>query len=255
MKKEEYIAKYGEDAWEEKKRKNQAYQKEYYQKHKEETKARSKKWFEEHKEEALRKSKARYENNKETILEKQKQYRDTHKEQIKATQIRYRDNGGYKRHHEKYKEKRHAYDKIYRAEHQEEISTRHKRYMKEYTRTHEGRAKQMIANYSREDLKRERGECNLTPEWFIDNIFSSKCIYCGDDNFLHLGADRVDNSLPHTFDNCICACGVCNIERQCKKMSVSEFIEYRKTHPRDWQQLKPEIVEVGGRKVLKKRTA
>lgn len=65
----------------------------------------------------------------------------------------------------------------------------------------------------------------------MENIFTSKCIYCGDDNWEHLGCDRKDNSKPHTSDNIVCACGICNAERS-DNYTVEEFIQYRKLHPR-----------------------
>lgn len=228
------------------------YQKKWYQQHKEEVKARSKRYYAEHKEQQAAKQKERYERNKETILARQKEYRDTHKEQIAETAKKYRDNGGYKRHHEKYKEKRNAQFREYYKVHREELNAHHRDFMKGYRETKEGLAMIRIGNYRKEDKRKGRGECTLTQDWFIKNIFEGACVYCGDTDFKHLGADRVDNSLPHTPDNCICACGVCNVERENKGMSVEEFKEYRKHYPRTID-LKPEIVEINGNKVLRKR--
>ena len=97
---------------------------------------------------------------------------------------------------------------------------------------------------------------NITKDWIVENIFNGqKCVYCGDDDWTHLGADRIDNTKPHTPDNVVCACGLCNIERN-ERYTVEEFKEYRKLHPRSldcsidkgW-----EIVEMKGIKVLKKK--
>lgn len=228
------------------------YARQWYLAHKEEVKARSKKYFAEHKEEQLVKQKQRYEENKEAILARQKEYRDSHKEQIAETAKKYRDNGGYKRHHAKYKEKRNAYCREYHKEHREERLAYHKDFMKDYLNTKEGLAKQRIDNYNREDRLHDREKGNLTPDWFIEVIFGSSCIYCGDSDWKHLGADRIDNSLPHLKSNCVCSCGICNVERQIKSMSVSEFVEYRKNHPRSID-LKPEVVDVDGIKVLRKK--
>ena len=73
---------------------------------------------------------------------------------------------------------------------------------------------------------------NITPQWIEENLFSdgSKCIYCGDNNWKHLGADRIDNTKPHTPDNVVCSCAICNYERQ-NRFTVEEFIKYRKEHP------------------------
>ena len=223
-------------------------------KHREEVIARTKKYYEEHKEEQLAKNKNRYEENKESILAKQKEYRDSHKEQITETARRYRDNGGYKRHHAKYKEKRNAYCREYHKKHREERLAYHKDFMKDYLNTKEGLAKKRIYDYNREDRLHDRGKGDLTPDWFVEVILGSSCIYCGDSDWRHLGADRIDNSLPHLKSNCICSCGVCNVERQCKSMSVSEFVEYRKNHPRGLDKLpSPEVVDVNGIKLIKKR--
>ena len=230
------------------------YQHEWYMKHREEVRARSKKYYEEHKEEQLAIQKVRYQENKDVIRARQKIYRDSHKEQIAETQKRYRDNGGYKRHHAKYKEKRNEYNREYHKEHREERLAYHKDFMKDYLNTKEGLAKQRINNYNREDRLHGRAKGDLTPEWFIEHIFNSSCTYCGDSDWKHLGADRIDNDKPHTQDNCICSCGVCNVERQCKSMSVSEFVEYRKNHPRGLDKLpSPEVVDVDGIKLIKKR--
>ena len=208
------------------------YKHQWYLAHKEEVKARSKKYFAEHKEEQLAKNKLRYEQNKDAILARQKEYRDSHKEQIAETAKKYRDNGGYKRHHAKYKEKRNAAFREYYNEHKEELNAHHREFMKGYRKTKEGLALIRIANYRKEDKKYERGECTLTQDWFIENIFEKACVYCGDSNFEHLGADRIDNTNPHTPDNCVCACGICNVERQLKGMDVEGFKHYRLHNPR-----------------------
>ena len=207
------------------------YQRDWYQKHKEEVKAKSKKYFNDHKEEQLAKSKIRYQDKKDDILAKQKIYRETHKEQIAESDKKYRQTDNYKNCIENRREKRRAEYRDWYYRNKEEVNAYHREYMKKYTDTKEGRAKQMILNYKREDRLKERGECTLTLDWYLENIFNSKCIYCGDDNWKHLGADRVDNNFPHTNENCVCACAICNVERGTK--SVDEFIEYRKIHPRD----------------------
>lgn len=74
----------------------------------------------------------------------------------------------------------------------------------------EERAKCLIASYDREDEKYKRGKCLLTPEWVVENIFTQSCHYCGESDWHKLGADRVDNSLPHTPDNVVPCCRDCN---------------------------------------------
>ena len=75
---------------------------------------------------------------------------------------------------------------------------------------------------------------NITPQWIEENLFSdgSKCIYCGDNNWKHLGADRIDNTKPHTPDNVVCSCDLCNVKRG-KRYTVEEFKKYRALHPRE----------------------
>jgi len=63
---------------------------------------------------------------------------------------------------------------------------------------------------------------NIDTDWIIENIFNSSCIYCGESDYAKLGADRIDNSKPHTPDNCVCACRRCNSKRG-NRYTVEEF--------------------------------
>lgn len=92
---------------------------------------------------------------------------------------------------------------------------------RDYRKTPRGRALCLISGYKRADKRHERGKCTLTAEWIIENIFNSKCYYCGETDWLKLGADRIDNSKPHTPDNVVCSCWNCNNKRQ--KMSFDDF--------------------------------
>lgn len=230
MKREEFIEKYGEEAYEK-------------------ILARNRKYHNEHKEKRNQQRKEHYIFNKEKVLKQAAEYREQHrekyrlysrdyynknKEKVLDAAKHYGENGGYKRQYEKHKHHK-------------------KEYRKQYKLTKEGKANILLGNYRYSDKYFNRGVCTLTQEWILENVFNSKCIYCGDDNWTHLGADRIDNTLPHTPDNCICSCGVCNTTRR-DRYSVEEFIEYRKTHPRiinikDLQ----EIVEINGVKVIRKR--
>lgn len=160
------------------------------------------------------------------------------------------------------KEEKKEYNKQYNITNKDKISGWHKEYYKsniearrEYNKqryaTKEGKATHMICDYRRDDKKNKRGDCTLSKKWIIEKIFNSSCIYCGDSDWTHLGADRIDNNLPHTPENCVCACGICNCEREGRKMSVAEFVEYRKNHPR-FIDLKPKVVDVDGIKVIRK---
>lgn len=67
----------------------------------------------------------------------------------------------------------------------------------------------------------------VSSEWILENIINSKCIYCGESDWTKLGCDRIDNSKPHTEDNCVCSCQSCNMSRG-NRRTVQEQIEYTK---------------------------
>lgn len=142
------------------------------------------------------------------------------------------------------KEKRKAYQAQYYQKNKErklsslkeyrktsEFAEWRKEYDKKYRKTQKGRAHHLRSAYIQTDRVKGYGECTITEEWIIENIFNSKCVYCGDSVWEHLGTDRIDNSLPHTPENCICACKKCNEERA-DRYTVEEFVNYRKLHPR-----------------------
>ena len=125
-----------------------------------------------------------------------------------------------------------------------------------YRKTEMGRAGQLSGNYNVCDKNNGLDiSKNITAEWIVKNIFTSKCIYCGDSDWKHLGADRIDNSKPHTPDNVVCACGICNVERS-DRFTVEEFVEHRKTHPRvlgSKNEKSWEFAEVNGKTVIRKK--
>lgn len=146
-----------------------------------------KKWYEKHKEEYLEKKKAYkkeyYEKNKEEILIKHKEYRKEHKEEKSLRDKKWRENNQ---------------DKII-----------------EYRNSKYGRAAILIATYRATDKKQNRGECTLTVEELVE-MFNNGCIYCGETDYHKLGADRIDNSKPHTKENCVPCCRHCNCQRGTK---------------------------------------
>ena len=231
MKKQEFIERYGEEAWERKKEKD----KKRYQEHREERLEVMRKYSQEHRTELSEKKRVYYQENISKFREKNSKYRETHKDKIKD----YRDT-----HKDYYQEHKKAWN--------QNNKDRKKEHQSIYVSKKEGRANMLLWNYKEHDKTDGVTHCTLTREWIIEHIFTSSCVYCGDSDWTHLGCDRIDNSLPHTQDNCVCACGICNIDRQYKKMSVSEFIEYRKTHSR-YKSNRLVVEEVNGVKVLKKR--
>ena len=136
-----------------------------------------------------------YREHKEVILEQKKQYNKEHKEE------------------------KTEYNKQYNKEHKEEKT----KYNKQYRQTQMGRANILVSNYKRHDKDANRGECTLTPEWIIDNIFTSKCHWCGETDWNELGCDRIDNDKPHTPDNVNPCCDKCNKKRGNK--TYEEFLE------------------------------
>ena len=140
--------------------------------------------------EYLKKCKAYRAAHREERIEKMKVYDAAHTEEQKA----YR---------EAHREERKAYD-----------AARHS--------TPQGRAKNLLKRYRWSDKMYNRGETSITADWIQEHIFTSSCTYCGETDWHKLGTDRIDNTKPHTPDNCICACGKCNNERA-DKYSVEEF--------------------------------
>ena len=115
----------------------------------------------------------------------------------------------YKQH----REERAEYNKQYHQEHREERLEHMKQYNKCWHQTPYGRAQYLIDNYRRNDRLYNRGECTLTAQWVMDNIFTKKCLYCGESDWQLLGCDRINNSKPHTIENVVCSCGKCNHKR------------------------------------------
>lgn len=161
MKKAEFIARYGEEA---------------YQRKLESNRERSKQWNRDNKEKIAEYYKRYYKKHKEEILEYKKQWREDNPE-----------------------------------------------YIKQYRQTQYGRASHLCGCYRAFDKQYNRGECTLTPEWIINNIYNSTCIYCGENDWAKLGCDRIDNSKPHTPDNVVCCCTKCNIKKGSK--SVEDFLQ------------------------------
>lgn len=109
----------------------------------------------------------------------------------------------------------------YRATHKEERSE----YNKEYANTPRGRANNLLGSYRTNDKIHNRGECTITADWIIENIFNAGiCTYCKREfDWTELGCDRKDNSLPHTPENCVPCCLSCNSKKG--NMSYDEYMQ------------------------------
>lgn len=70
------------------------------------------------------------------------------------------------------------------------------------------RERALIRQYSKID-KKQGTLCDLSEQWFIDNISAQPCTYCGTTN-RPIGADRIDNDKGHTKDNVVPCCKICN---------------------------------------------
>lgn len=97
------------------------------------------------------------------------------------------------------------------TEEEREISKeRQREYFRQYLKTPLGRAHDLLGTYRVEDRKRGRGECTLTAQWIVDNIFTKPCVHCGETDWRKIGCNRLDNSKPHTEDNVEPCCMKCN---------------------------------------------
>lgn len=188
---EEYIVKYGEkeglrrwkkNEWNKRwRQEHQEYQKQWDQEHQ----GYQKQWRREHQ-------------------EYQTQWCHNHQEQRRQNQRKW-----YQEHREEILELK----KRYRQEHYKKIA--------EYRLTPLGRASALISSYRQKDHIQNRGECSLTAQWVISNIFTKRCIYCGESDWHKLGTDRINNNRPHTPENVVCCCVKCN-----KRRNTKDFLEF-----------------------------
>lgn len=120
--------------------------------------------------------------------------------------------------------------KQYYLEHREEILAKRK----EYQSTKEGKLKKMVQAYKQQDKKHNRGVSTLTYEQLL-SLIEQGCHWCGEKDWTKLGADRIDNTKPHSLENCVCSCTHCNFGRENQKPVLQytkegEFVaEYKST--------------------------
>lgn len=144
-----------------------------------------------------------------------KQYYLKNREKLLAKQNQY-----YKNNKEIYKD--------YYSENKEKIIEYQKEYQKEYDKTQMARANSLLSAYKTADKKTNRGKCDITAKWIVDNIFSKPCTYCGETDWHLLGCNRLDNSKPHTIDNVEPCCGKCNVELGRKELIHDELGKFKK---------------------------
>lgn len=109
----------------------------------------------------------------------------------------------YNRNH---KEQRAQYNREYYEINKEQIAQQ----KKAYNNTPIGRANNLIGGYRASDHKYNRGECTLTTDYMVNVLYPFGCVYCGKMDWRELGADRIDNTKPHTPENVVCCCSECN---------------------------------------------
>lgn len=142
-----------------------------------------------------------------------------------------------------------------KAEWNKKNKTQQSAYNKKFYQTIAGMASRRRNHYLADD--KEKGfdtAQTVSADWISEYILTGFCIYCHDTEPYHLGCDRIDENKGHTPENVVCACPICNWERSLQKMSVEEFIEYRKTHPRLKNTMNDGLDrKTGKRKPLKKK--
>ncbi len=142
------------------------------------------------------------------------EYYQKKKKEISAKNVDYR--AEYRANHK-------AEKSAYMAEYYKKNKERRAEYWVSYQSSPKGRAYHLVRNYRRLDRDKNRGECTITPQWVVENIFSGQCcVYCGESDWHLLGCDRKDNALPHTPENCVPCCYHCNCKKHTK--SYNEFI-------------------------------
>ena len=89
-------------------------------------------------------------------------------------------------------------------------------------KTKDGRSQHLIDSYIQQDKKYNRGECTLTTEQLIQ-LWENGFHWCGETDWTKLGADRIDETKPHTIDNVVCSCSMCNTKRHLKSRRIPIF--------------------------------
>ena len=104
-----------------------------------------------------------------------------------------------------------------------------KDYVKKWQHTPYGRANHLLNSYRQSDKKANRGECNLTTVWILENIFTKPCSHCGKEGWDVIGCNRLDNSKPHTMDNVEPCCFDCNRKYKKSKQKYKKS-KYKKLY-------------------------
>ena len=110
------------------------------------------------------------------------------------------------------------YNKQYYLSNKQKLRIKHF----DYRNTPNGRAKMLIASYSRSDKRDGYQETvDFDSNWMIENIMLKPCAHCGKEGWQVIGCNRLDNTKGHTKNNVEPCCKPCNdrlgLEYQWKK--------------------------------------
>ena len=97
------------------------------------------------------------------------------------------------------------------------------------------KANSILQNYKRNDKMYNRGECTITSQWIVENIFSQPCAHCGETDWNKLGCNRIDNSKPHTIDNVEPCCEECNLNLVKPKKPLNQINAITGEVVRTWE--------------------
>lgn len=108
----------------------------------------------------------------------------------------------------KCKNSRHADRQRKKREAEPEVDQAMREAVRRHRATGRGYAVCKINTYRSRDRKKGM-ECDLDPDWYLENITAKPCYSCGETSDT-MGADRIDNDLGHIKGNVLPCCADCN---------------------------------------------
>ena len=162
-------------------------------------------------------------DRKEYMKEYHKQWRAAHRaERVAYNKQWYADN----------KTEKSEYMKQWYAANREKLLEHQKQYHKQHRGTLEGYNYDCWNSNVQADRKYSRIGEELPSDYITLEqrlaMIQEPCVYCGQHKpFKEMGIDRIDNRLPHTFENCVPCCTECNIKRK-DRYTYDEFRELTK---------------------------
>lgn len=126
-----------------------------------------------------------------------------------------------KKYIEEHRQQWNAYARKYQSKHRQEQRDR----VNAYHNSISGRVTNLYTSYRQYDIRYLEEEPQLTRAQLLAKLEGAKCVYCGCDDIIVLGLDRVNNSKPHSVWNTVCSCRKCNVSRNRK--SFEDYLAYR----------------------------